>query len=206
MHLKTEPPAHSLELLSHRSTDCLSARAVRRSASNSTYSTTTYPSSTNPTPRSPAPRNRIRASGNEGRRPGRSDRRRGPKKPTSEIRATVLVADDEEMVLSVMRRLLERQGIRVLTATDGEDALQVFEQNRDEIDAVILDIVMPKLDGIATLQELRSMDPAVKILLASGYPERKVPDGEQPVSFLAKPCRPGDLALKLDDLLKTKPS
>lgn len=185
MHLDREQTATRLGVIAETSMETLRAEALRRAGAT------------------------VSDTGSRGggdRRPGRAGRGPGSRKPATEIRATVLVADDEEMVLRVMRRLLERQGMRVLTAIDGEHALEVFVENQDEIDAVILDIVMPKLDGIATLQELRSMDPAVKILLSSGYPERKVPESTPPVNFLRKPCRANDLALKLDEMLSTEPN
>ena len=123
--------------------------------------------------------------------------------PTGKIRATILVADDDQMVLRVVRRLLERQDMRVLTAGDGEDALEVYREHQDEIDAVILDIVMPKLDGLETLKVLRSMDPSVKILLVSGYCAKEIPE-DDPALFMMKPYRATDLADKLDEVFSKK--
>ena len=82
---------------------------------------------------------------------------------------TVLLVDDEEMIINVGRHLLERIGYKVLLARSGTEALAVFEQNMDQIDLVILDMIMPQMTGGETYDRLRIMDPDVKVLLSSGY-------------------------------------
>jgi YesN/AraC family two-component response regulator len=94
--------------------------------------------------------------------------------------------------------------MRVLTAKDGEEAVRLFRRHHPEIDAVILDITMPKLDGIETLRELRRLSPAVKVLLASGYSEQTALESwvrGEPCEFLKKPYRAAELKHKLETIL-----
>jgi len=82
---------------------------------------------------------------------------------------TVLLVDDEEIILEVGRELLEAIGYRVLAAKDGKEAVQVYEKNRDEIDIVLLDIVMPNMGGGEAYDRMKKINPDVKVLLLSGY-------------------------------------
>jgi CheY-like chemotaxis protein len=82
---------------------------------------------------------------------------------------TILVVDDESLVREVASRLLKRLGYRVLTASDGRSAIDVYGENVGEIDAVILDLSMPGMDGEACLEELLKIDPGVRVLISSGH-------------------------------------
>ena len=84
-------------------------------------------------------------------------------------RETILVIDDEEMIVEVGAGMLESLGYRVLTANGGRQGLQIFDQNRETIDLVILDMIMPDFGGRETFEALRRQDPGVKVLLSSGY-------------------------------------
>lgn len=89
-----------------------------------------------------------------------------------EIRAgteTVLFVDDEPHVRDVGVIMLKRLGYRVLLAENGKRAIEQFSLNRDQIDLVILDMTMPGMSGSETYDQLRTLDPGVKVLLASGY-------------------------------------
>lgn len=79
----------------------------------------------------------------------------------------ILCVDDEELGLQVRKLVLEREGYRVLTATDGPTALAIFA--RERVDAVVLDYYMPEMNGAAVAVELRRMRPNVPILLLSAY-------------------------------------
>jgi PAS domain S-box-containing protein len=85
------------------------------------------------------------------------------------LSGTVLVVDDEPPLRLLFERTLTRMGLRVLTAADGEEAVACFQKHADEISFVILDLTMPKLDGVKTLAELRRHRPQVKAVLSSGY-------------------------------------
>lgn len=84
-------------------------------------------------------------------------------------RETVLLVDDEEMVLDVGSAILEKLGYRVLTASGGREGIEVFDSNRGSISLVVLDMIMPDLGGRETFEALRKIDPGVKVLLSSGY-------------------------------------
>ncbi|MFP3929310.1 MAG: response regulator [Desulfobacteraceae bacterium] len=82
---------------------------------------------------------------------------------------TVLLVDDEAMILEVGTDLLKRLGYNVVTASSGPEAVDVFRERADEVDLVILDLVMPDMDGGKVYEALREIDPEVKALLASGH-------------------------------------
>ena len=85
---------------------------------------------------------------------------------------TILMADDDEIVLNVGKKMLERMGFKVLTAKDGPEAIKVYKNNKDDIDLVISDTVMPG-DGEHLLKEIRKINPDEKILITSGDVSKK---------------------------------
>ena len=85
------------------------------------------------------------------------------------VSGTVLVVDDEASIRSLVEQVLTRMGLRVLTAADGEEGVTCFQKHAHEIAFVILDLTMPRLDGVKTLGEMRRHRPHVKAVLASGY-------------------------------------
>jgi two-component system, cell cycle sensor histidine kinase and response regulator CckA len=87
----------------------------------------------------------------------------------SQSGGTILLIDDEEDLRRAGKRILSRHGYQILTAADGEEALQIYQGRAGEIDLVLLDMVMPKLDGRAVFRRLREIDPEAKIILVSGY-------------------------------------
>ncbi|MDO9109970.1 MAG: response regulator, partial [Desulfatirhabdiaceae bacterium] len=82
---------------------------------------------------------------------------------------TVLLVDDEQMILDVGGQMLEKLGYQILTAPNGKEAIQLYERHKDNIVLVILDMIMPVLGGSETFDILKSMHPNLKILLSSGY-------------------------------------
>lgn len=116
-------------------------------------------------------------------------------------RGTILVVDDDPTLRRVAGKLLEKLGYRVLEAPSGEGALEIYAQNRGNIDLVLLDILMPGLNGLQTMERLRTLDPQVRILLVSGVsdsPEEALPPG---VDFLTKPFPLGLLSQKVAQAL-----
>ncbi len=116
----------------------------------------------------------------------------------------VLLVDDEEMVLNVCKSLLEVFGIDVLIARDGCEAVEVYKVKQDEIDLVILDLTMPKMDGTEAFRILRQFDPNAKIVIASGYAEETLATrfgGEKPSAILSKPYTLENLTNILSELL-----
>jgi PAS domain S-box-containing protein len=81
----------------------------------------------------------------------------------------LLIVDDEEAIRTTLARTLERHGYRVLTAKDGAEAVGIYAEQKAEIAAVITDMMMPVMDGPATIVALQRMNPAVKIIGASGH-------------------------------------
>ncbi len=82
---------------------------------------------------------------------------------------TILLIDDEKMILDVGIELLEELGYTVQTAMSGQEAIDVFEKNRGEIDMIIMDMIMPGMGGGEAFDRLRKIDPRIKVLLSSGY-------------------------------------
>jgi CheY-like chemotaxis protein len=82
---------------------------------------------------------------------------------------TVLLVDDEAMILDVGQRMLHKLGYHVFTATDGVEALEVYAENQGKIDVIILDMVMPRLNGGDTYDQIKALNSRAKVLLSSGY-------------------------------------
>jgi PAS domain S-box-containing protein len=82
---------------------------------------------------------------------------------------TLMLVDDEEFVRDLGERILNRAGYKVITASNGSEALELYGKARSEIELVILDLIMPEMGGEACLKELLKIDPGAKILVASGY-------------------------------------
>jgi two-component system cell cycle sensor histidine kinase/response regulator CckA len=82
---------------------------------------------------------------------------------------TILLVDDEEMILEVAGDLLETLGYRVITAKGGYAALSAYAEMKKEIDLVLLDLIMPDQSGKETFAQLKAMNPQVRVLLSSGY-------------------------------------
>ncbi|MCI0745095.1 MAG: response regulator, partial [Verrucomicrobia subdivision 3 bacterium] len=116
----------------------------------------------------------------------------------------VLVVDDEATVLSITREALETCGYRAVTARDGTEAINVFTAHRNDIKVVITDMLMPFMDGPATIRVLRKLEPNIPIIAASGLMDHeKVRDatGMDNIAFLLKPYTTEKLLLTLDKAL-----
>ncbi len=115
---------------------------------------------------------------------------------------TILVVDDEQTVRTSLKRLLRKIGYDVLLAENGEIALEVFSREREVIGLIILDIIMPVMDGSETFARLTEMDPDIKILLMSGYAkDQKVEDllKAGALGFVAKPFELRTMTKALQD-------
>lgn len=128
----------------------------------------------------------------------------GPQLESWSGRGLVLLADDEETIRSLARRILEKGGFAVLTAADGREAIEVFKQHLGEISLVILDMTMPHLDGEACFRELRRLDPGVKVIITSGYNEQDIIGrfiGKGLAGFVQKPYTGAELLPKINESL-----
>jgi len=92
---------------------------------------------------------------------------------------TILLADDSEHVRTACRDVLEHLGYRVMTACNGQEAVDVFERNRPEIVLAILDVVMPGLSGPAAAKEIRRLCPEVPVIFVTGYDKREAMQREE---------------------------
>ncbi len=120
---------------------------------------------------------------------------------------TILLVDDEDMVLSIAEELLSGYGYNILTAPSGEKALQVFADKSKAIDLVLMDLGMPGMGGERCLEELQKMDSHVKVIVASGYAAHKIardPQAFGAADFLAKPYRLDVLANKVRTALDNR--
>ena len=104
--------------------------------------------------------------------------RASDKKATKEKRAapqilggkeTVLLVDDEDIVLDVGTQMLEKMGYKVLVAKSGKETIDIYKANKHKIDMVVLDMIMPEMSGGKTYDRIKQIDPNVKVLLSSGY-------------------------------------
>ena len=112
----------------------------------------------------------------------------------------VLVVDDQAAVRNLARTVLERAGLRVLTAADGYEAVEVFTEHAQDIHAVLLDLSMPGMDGVEVFRHLAALIPDVRVVLCSGYNEQDVTtklEGHRPAGFLRKPYHPSELVERL---------
>ena len=80
----------------------------------------------------------------------------------------MLIIDDEVNIVATNRRMLEKHGYRVLTANNGQQALEVYKLNRPDVELVVTDIMMPSLDGMGLIRALRATNPEIKIIASSG--------------------------------------
>jgi len=112
-------------------------------------------------------------------------------------RKRILVVDDEEIVRFLAMDLLKRLGYEVLSAADGREAVDIFEKEKDNIDLVLLDMVMPRLGGVETFRKIKKMDPAASIILSSGYTKDRTTRElleEGAAGFIQKPDKLEELA------------
>jgi len=111
----------------------------------------------------------------------------------------ILIVDDEEALRNMTGLMLQDMGYDLMYAEDGEEAVAVYREHQESIDAVVLDMTMPRMSGEQCLKKLREIRPDVRVLLVSGYHEVEFKGlGE----FLGKPFRLADLREKVSSLLQ----
>ncbi|MCP4603599.1 MAG: response regulator [Proteobacteria bacterium] len=117
-------------------------------------------------------------------------------------RSCILLVDDENLLLKSTRRLLEKMGYLVFLAENGREAFEIYREQQDRIDLVILDMIMPEMDGPETFKLIRELNPKAKIIISSGYSKDEKVEvllGEGAVNFLHKPFDINDLSEKLKE-------
>jgi len=108
----------------------------------------------------------------------------------TERQTTVLVAEDEAPMLGLLERVLRQQDFRVLLASDGEQAIDLYRSNTEEIDVVLLDIGLPKISGLDVFLDMKAHNPDVRVVVVSGYFEPTMKSNLSAAGikyFLAKP-------------------
>jgi CheY-like chemotaxis protein len=117
---------------------------------------------------------------------------------------TILFVDDEAMVLDVGPKMIEHLGYTVLEAKGGRNAIEIYGANKDRIDLVILDMIMPDIGGGETYDRMKEINPSVKVLLSSGYSingQAKEILGRGCDGFIQKPFKMKELSEKIREIL-----
>ncbi len=135
------------------------------------------------------------------------EEKREPPVTVSKGSGTILLIDDEEMIIKVGEELLQELGYKVLVARSGQSAIKLYKKNTDKIDLVIMDMIMPGMGGGETFDHLKEINPDIKVLLSSGYSingqaseilERGCDD------FIQKPFNINQLSEKIQGIIAQK--
>ena len=123
--------------------------------------------------------------------------------PTGGIE-TILYAEDDENARISTKGILEEFGYKVIEAVDGVDAINIFNEKKDEIDLLVFDVIMPGKNGIDAYKEIAEIKPGIKVFFTSGYPkeivEKKKLLGEE-IPLLSKPISPNAILTKIRETL-----
>ncbi len=109
-----------------------------------------------------------------------------------QLAGTALVIDDQETLLTVALDMLTAKGMNVLTAQCGQEGIRLYQEHAEKIDVVLLDMKMPDLNGDVVFARLKALDPAVRVIITTGFEEEEVLahfNGQSPVAFMQKPYR-----------------
>lgn len=118
---------------------------------------------------------------------------------------TILIAEDDATVRMLLKMILEENGYVCIEAADGQETVEFFRQQRDEIDLVILDVVMPRMNGGIAFQEIRKIRPDVRVLFISGYTRDLINQKgilDSTVKFVSKPITPTELLHHVQEILR----
>jgi PAS domain S-box-containing protein len=117
---------------------------------------------------------------------------------------TILVVEDNEQLRTLSETILEQEGYRVILAKDGQDGMEKFIENKDRIDLVLLDMIMPKKSGKDVYDEMKRINPDMKVIFVSGYTADRMDKDirkENNLNLIFKPVSPKDLLRKVRDVL-----
>jgi CheY-like chemotaxis protein len=120
---------------------------------------------------------------------------------------TILIAEDESLILGLAAETLQTLGYRVLVANNGSEALQLAAETSEEIHLLVTDVVMPQIGGRELSRRLLALRPDLKILFVSGYTENSIVHHgilASGIAFLQKPYLPATLARKVRDVLDSR--
>jgi PAS domain S-box-containing protein len=122
---------------------------------------------------------------------------------------TILVVEDEEVLLQSLELLLGSQGYSVLSARDGYEAVEIFRQNKGKISLIILDIGLPKLNGWDAYAKMREINPRIKCIISSGYLDPIMKSGRidpGAENFILKPYDPSEILKQVRKVLDQTPA
>ena len=117
---------------------------------------------------------------------------------------TILVADDDPMLRNIAEEVFRSYGYTVITAEDGQDAVEKFSRNRERIALVVLDVIMPKMNGKDAYEQIRKLSPGCKAIFMSGYTDDIIHKRgllDVGLAFVSKPLRPEKLLQKAREVL-----
>jgi CheY-like chemotaxis protein len=117
---------------------------------------------------------------------------------------TILLAEDDPDVRTLMEKILNSFGYNVILAEDGQDAVEKFTVNMGEVKLVLMDMIMPKKNGKEAADEIRQLKPGIQILFSSGYTAdsiRNKTELSEPVELIMKPVKPMELISRVEELL-----
>ena len=120
------------------------------------------------------------------------------------LSGTILLVEDEAPVRDVVSRMLQKIGLSVIEAVDGLECLNIFDERMDEIDCVLLDLTMPRMNGDEAYKEICRRKPGSRVLMSSGYSEQEISRnfaGQSHIWFIQKPYQVMALRRKLQEVL-----
>ena len=119
----------------------------------------------------------------------------------------MLLVDDEEVIRLIGRDMLQEMGYRVVLAKDGEEALAIFQKEHKTIDLVVMDMIMPKMNGAETFYKMKEIDSRCSVVISSGFIKDENLDKLKTAGlsgFILKPFKDFELSQLLKDVLKSK--
>jgi two-component system cell cycle sensor histidine kinase/response regulator CckA len=122
------------------------------------------------------------------------------------ILPTILLVEDEESLLDVLRLVLEANGYNVLSAADGEEAVVVYEKEKDRIALVLSDMGLPRMGGWDAMLKILEINPKAKVVLASGFFESRLREevvAAGAVDFIQKPYVPEIILQRIEEIINS---
>lgn len=134
-----------------------------------------------------------------------------PEKPSSAkqgsgCRGTVLIVENEQFMLGLIERVFSQHGYQVLVAADGEEAIEVYRLHKLDIDVVLLDVGLPKVNGVDVLYKMKSENPHVRVIIVSGFLEPELRTKMQQAGvehFIDKPYMLDHVLETIQSLIET---
>ncbi len=113
----------------------------------------------------------------------------------------ILIVEDEEAVREVARKILNNYGYKTITAVNGREGIDLYRMNRESVDLVLLDLTMPVMSGRMVLEELNTVDPDVRVLIASGHSEEEIKNLPAARGYVKKPYKTRELISTIRTIL-----